>query len=87
MRTPINFVFICVRKDGKCTAIIMGVLDFPPRNNYGCPQLSPPKFPPGFSSTTGFAIVVILLKVLWDIRLHIKERRIFAVSRAEPGST
>ena len=41
MRTPINFVFNCVRKDGKCTAIIMGVPNF---HNYGCPQFSSPIF-------------------------------------------
>ncbi len=63
-------------------------------NYYGCPQVSPivvsvavEKVVPGFASTSGFAVAVILLKVLRDIRLQIKERRIFAVSRAEPGST
>jgi len=41
---------------------------------------------PEFASTTGFAVAVILLKLLWDIRLHLEERRIFAASRAERGS-
>lgn len=30
---------------------------------------------PAIASTTGFAVVIILLKVLWDIRLHNNERR------------
>ena len=34
---------------------------------------------PALASTAGFAVVIIVLKVLWDIRLHIRERRIFAV--------
>ncbi len=29
MRTPTNFAFLCVRKDEKCNAIIMGVPNFP----------------------------------------------------------
>lgn len=33
---------------------------------------------PAIASTTGFAIVIILLKVLWDIRLHKRERRAFS---------
>jgi len=42
-------------------------------------------FVPGFANTTAFAVAVILLKVLWDIRLHRDERRAFAESRAEQG--
>ncbi len=63
-------------------------------NYYGCPQVSPivvsvavEKVVPGFASTSGFAVAVILLKVLWDIRLHMRERQIFAASLAERGST
>jgi len=41
---------------------------------------------PGFANTSAFAVAVILLKILWDIRLHNKERRAFAVSRAERGT-
>ena len=37
---------------------------------------------PAFANTTAFAVVVIFVKVLWDIRLHHKERRMFAESRA-----
>ena len=36
---------------------------------------------PALASTTGFAAVLIGFKLLWDIRLHLKERRTFA---AEP---
>lgn len=33
---------------------------------------------PGLAGTSLFAIVLIILKLLWDYRLHIKERRAFA---------
>jgi hypothetical protein len=33
---------------------------------------------PGLASTSAFAVVVIVLKTLWDVRLHRKERRGFA---------
>lgn len=42
---------------------------------------------PGFANTTAFAVAVILLKLLWDIRLHNKERRAFAESRASSGDS
>ncbi|MGB5344619.1 MAG: DUF6498-containing protein [Woeseia sp.] len=35
-------------------------------------------FVPGLASTTAFAVVVILFKVLWDTALHFSERRGFA---------
>lgn len=35
---------------------------------------------PAFASTTAFVLAVIVLKVLWDIRLHFKERHAFAVA-------
>lgn len=38
---------------------------------------------PRFASTTGFAVVVIFLKLLWDLRLHLGERRAFEMSRVE----
>lgn len=37
---------------------------------------------PALANTTAFTVVVILVKVLWDIRLHRKERHMFANSRA-----
>ena len=41
---------------------------------------------PTFANTTAFAIAVIALKVLWDILLHVGERRSFATTAtvAEP---
>jgi hypothetical protein len=38
---------------------------------------------PGFANTSAFAVAVILLKVLWDNRLHRRERRAFIDSRAK----
>ena len=40
-------------------------------------------FVPGFANTSAFAVAVILLKTLWDIRLHHKERRAFAQSHTD----
>jgi hypothetical protein len=37
---------------------------------------------PGLASTTAFAVVVIVLKSLWDVWLHRKERKGFAAARA-----
>lgn len=34
---------------------------------------------PVFSSTAGFAALLMLFKVLWDFRLHMKERKAFAI--------
>jgi hypothetical protein len=41
---------------------------------------------PGFANTSAFAVPIILLKLFWDIRLHQKERRAFAVSATEQSS-
>ncbi len=37
---------------------------------------------PALANTTVFAVLVILVKIRWDIRLHRKERRMFAESPA-----
>jgi hypothetical protein len=42
---------------------------------------------PGFASSAGFAIVIVVLKLLWDYRLHCNERRDFRATTetAEDG--
>lgn len=42
---------------------------------------------PGLANTTAFAVSVIVLKMLWDMRLHRNERRAFAESRDAQNST
>jgi len=36
---------------------------------------------PGLATTSGFAAVVIVIKILWDLWLHVRERRSLAVTR------
>jgi hypothetical protein len=36
---------------------------------------------PGLATTTGFAAVVIVVKISWDLWLHVRERRSLAVTR------
>lgn len=36
---------------------------------------------PGLASGTAFAVILIVVKLLWDYRLHVKERRAFAGDR------
>lgn len=38
-------------------------------------------FVPILANTAGFAAVVIVLKLLWDLRLHLKERHAFGIMR------
>lgn len=42
---------------------------------------------PVFASTTGFAVVLILGKLVWDYRLHVQERKAFAANRISLGRT
>lgn len=45
------------------------------------------KIVPGLSNATGFAFVLIALKLAWDLRLHRKERRRLASARKEDPSS
>ncbi len=40
-------------------------------------------FVPVLASTSGYAAVVVVLKLFWDFRLHLKERSTFADARAD----
>jgi hypothetical protein len=42
---------------------------------------------PWLASTTLFAAIVIVLKVLWDLHLHNRERQVFAVSGGGNGTS
>ncbi|MGB5354314.1 MAG: DUF6498-containing protein [Woeseia sp.] len=39
---------------------------------------------PRFASTSGFAVMVIVLKVVWDLRLHVGERGQFSGEKKQP---